>query len=336
VLSPVGSYDITPSLNDPDGKLVNYTVTTHNGTLNVTPATLIGTADNKNRVYGESNPVFTAIYTGFVNSENASIVTGTLASSTTANTNSPVGSYPITVSGQSAPNYTIHYVDGTLCRASPLMVTAENKSRAARPIQCSPPPTLASSAACNVLTGTLTFRPRLAASPVGSYPIEATGVSATNYSLSFSNGTLTVSAFALTVTADNQSRTYGSVNPTLTGILTGVQNGDHITVNYTTSADTNSSVGTYDIVPHLTDPDGKLSNYSVTTNTGTLHVTAASLTVTAANESRPYGTANPAATGTLIGVQNGDNITAIIRRLLILPVHWDLQHRPSLNDRTAN
>jgi hypothetical protein len=113
-LSPVGPYDITPSLNDPDRKLTNYVVTTNNGTLSVTPATLTGTADHKSRQYGETNPVFTVTYSGFVNSENASIVTGTLLSSTTAETNSPVGNYPITVGGQSAANYTINYVAGTL------------------------------------------------------------------------------------------------------------------------------------------------------------------------------------------------------------------------------
>src|SRR6185436_7565058 len=40
------------------------------------------------------------------------------------------------------------------------------------------------------------------------------------------------------------------------------------------------------------------------------NIAAASLTVTAANQSRAYGVANPVLTGTLTGVQGGDNITA--------------------------
>ena len=33
--------------------------------------------------------------------------------------------------------------------------------------------------------------------------------------------------------------------------------------------------------------------------------------MTASNQSRIYGAANPALTGSLVGVQNGDNITAV-------------------------
>ena len=43
---------------------------------------------------------------------------------------------------------------------------------------------------------------------------------------------------------------------------------------------------------------------------GTLTVTQAVLTVTAANANRFYGDANPAFTGTIVGLKNGDNITA--------------------------
>src|SRR5205814_2818296 len=57
--SSAGNYDIVPSLNDPDSKLGNYSLTANNGTLAVTPASLLGTADNKSRVYGQTNTVFT-------------------------------------------------------------------------------------------------------------------------------------------------------------------------------------------------------------------------------------------------------------------------------------
>jgi hypothetical protein len=119
-----------------------------------------------------------------------------------------------------------------------------------------------------------------------------------------------VTAAALTVTADNHSRVYGSANPTLTGTLTGLQNGDNITASYSTSANAGSPIGVYNISPALNDPTSKLTNYSVTINDGTLTVTAAALTVTVDNQSRVYGSANPTLTGTLTGVQNSDNITA--------------------------
>ena len=315
VLSPVGPYDITPSLSDPDGKLANYAVSSTSGTLTINPAVLIGTADNKSRLYGETNPVFTVTYTGFVNSENASIVTGTPSTSTTAETNSPVGNYPISVSGQSAPNYTIQYMNGTLSvTPAQLLVTADDKSRAygqTNPVFTATLSGFVNGESSNVLGGALAFTTAADTnSPVGTYPIEVSGLSATNYSVIFSNGTLSVLPYALVVTADDQARAYGAANPTLSGSLVGVQNGDNVTASYSTVADTNSVVGNYDIVPQLSDPDSKLSNYSVTTNRGTLHVTAASLVVTANDQSRVYGSPNPSLTGTVTGVQNNDGITA--------------------------
>src|SRR5207247_9232208 len=74
---------------------------------------------------------FTVTYTGFVNNEGTNVSTGELAGSTSAETNSPVGTYPISVSGQSAANYSIVYVDGTLrVTAGLLTVTSDNQSRA--------------------------------------------------------------------------------------------------------------------------------------------------------------------------------------------------------------
>src|SRR5208337_2717502 len=76
----------------------------------------------------------------------------------------------------------------------------------------------------------------------------------------------------LVVTAANQWRTYGAANPALTGTVTGLQNGDDITATFGTSATPGSPVGTYAIVPSLSDPDGELTNYNVTINNGTLTI----------------------------------------------------------------
>jgi hypothetical protein len=69
-------------------------------------------------------------------------------------------------------------------------------------------------------------------------------------------------------------------------------------------------VGTYNIQVALNDPNNVLTNYSVTTNTGTLTIAPAALLVSADNQSRSYGAPNPPLTGTVAGLQNGDNITA--------------------------
>ena len=242
-------------------------------------------------------------------------MTGTLVTSTSADTNSPIGTYPISASGQSAPNYTISYVDGALTvTPADLLVQADDKNRAygqANPAFTATITGFLNGDGTNIFGGALAFTTVADTnSPIGTYPIEVSGVTATNYSITFSNGTLTVAPYALVVTADNQSRAYGTSNPTLTGTLVGVQNGDDITATYSTVADATSSIGNYDILPALVDPGSKLTNYSVTVNNGTLTVTTAALTVTADDQSRLYGAANPTLTGNIVGIQNSDNITA--------------------------
>ena len=103
--------------------LHNYTIAYVSGALTVNPATLTVTADNKSRIFGTSNPVLTASYTGFVAGETlaTSGVTGSPDLSTTATAASPVGSYPITVQNGSltAVNYNFSFVNGTLSVVAP-------------------------------------------------------------------------------------------------------------------------------------------------------------------------------------------------------------------------
>ena len=124
------------------------------------------------------------------------------------------------------------------------------------------------------------------------------------------SGNLTITPAALTVAAANATRLYGDPNPAFTGTITGIKNGDNITATYSTTATAASPVGTYPITPALVDPTGKLGNYTVTSTNGTLTITPAPLSVVAANATRFYGDPNPAFTGTITGIKNGDNITA--------------------------
>ncbi|HLX60752.1 MAG TPA: MBG domain-containing protein [Planctomycetota bacterium] len=153
-----------------------------------------------------------------------------------------------------------------------------------------------------------------ATSPIGNYTIVPTlsdpGNRLNNYTVSSTNGTLTINAAPLVVTPDNFSRAYGSANPSLTGTVIGIQNGDNISATFASNANTTSIVGAYSITSTLQDPQNKLSNYAVTQNSGTLTVTQAPLTVTAANAGRTYGTANPTFTGSIVGIQNNDAISA--------------------------
>ncbi|HZS26607.1 MAG TPA: MBG domain-containing protein [Candidatus Angelobacter sp.] len=114
----------------------------------------------------------------------------------------------------------------------------------------------------------------------------------------------------LVVTAMNAGRFYGDANPQFTGTVTGLIPGDTITVTYSSVADSGSSVGDYQIVPTLNDPDNHLGRYNVVVNNGTLSVAPAPLSIVADDLSRAAGQPNPAFTGTVTGVKNGEAISA--------------------------
>jgi len=79
-------------------------------------------------------------------------------------------------------------------------------------------------------------------------------------------------------------------------------------VNYSTSADTNSPIGSYNIVP--TALGALLTNYTVIISNGTLVVSAgAAQCHSRLINPRVYGTTNPPFTGSIIGIQNNDAIS---------------------------
>ena len=112
----------------------NYTFSFVNGSLTINPATLTVTANNTNRVYGAANPVFTASYTGFVNGDTVSVLSGAPSLTTTATASSSVAGSPYTITAAqgtlSAANYTFSFVNGTLTvTPATLTVTANNTNR---------------------------------------------------------------------------------------------------------------------------------------------------------------------------------------------------------------
>ena len=304
--SPVGTYPITATVSGPASG--NYTITVNAGTLTVTTAPLTVTVGNASRPYGTANPTFTSTVSGALNGD-----TFTNTYTTTATINSPVGTYPIndTVGGPAASNYTITVVPGTLTITTAtvaLNVAVNNASRAYG--AANPAFTSTITGALNGDTFTITYATTATAtSPVGTYPIVPTvsGSAAGNYNITTTNGTLTVTTAALTVTANNASRVYGTANPTFTGTITGLVNGDTVTATYSSSAVANSPVGTYAIVPTVT---GVSSNYTLTTVNGTLTITQNqnSLVVNVNSAARVYGAPNPAFSGTVTGVLPGDDV----------------------------
>src|SRR5262249_28163439 len=152
-----------------------------------------------------------------------------------------------------------------------------------------------------------------AASAVGTYPITAGGaVAGANYTISYVNGTLTVTPAALTISAADKTRAYGAANPALTVTYSGFVNGDtaaSLTTppTVTTSATAASPVGT-SATPASAAAS---SNYTISYVAGTLTVTRAALTITANDESRAYGAPNPPLTVGYSGFVNGDTAASL-------------------------
>jgi hypothetical protein len=109
--SPVGTYPITVE----KGTVTNGNVKFANGTLTITKAPLTVGVQNESIQEGDDIPAFNLTYDGFRNGDTeATAFTTRPVASTTATKASPVGTYPITVSGGAAGNYALTYTSGTL------------------------------------------------------------------------------------------------------------------------------------------------------------------------------------------------------------------------------
>ncbi|HWR16996.1 MAG TPA: chitobiase/beta-hexosaminidase C-terminal domain-containing protein [Terriglobales bacterium] len=116
------------------------------------------------------------------------------------------------------------------------------------------------------------------ASPITSgsnppYAITCAGAGAANYTFTYAQGQLTVMPTTLIVTPHSYTRPEGEPNPVLAGTISGVKNNDPITALYSTTATASSPVGTYPITATVSDGGtGRLANYNLTLENGTLNV----------------------------------------------------------------
>ena len=93
-----------------------FTITRNPGKLIINKKEVTVTAENKSKVYGADNPELTYIASGFVGGDSLTTLNIVPTLTTTAETTSPVGNYPITFSNPTAEtdNYTIKYENATL------------------------------------------------------------------------------------------------------------------------------------------------------------------------------------------------------------------------------
>ncbi len=302
----------------------NYIATTTiNQQLTINKAFLTITADTLRKVYGAANPALTVTYNGFVNGDTNASLTTQPTVGTTANVASAVGVYPITVAGAASANYLITYRPGTLtvgqnsqilAYASPASVKTYGDADFSLPATSSSG-LLVSYTSSNPEVATVDASGTVHVISTGSTTFTASQPGNANY-LAAAPVThiLTVNKASLAVTSANQSKTYGAVNPPFTATYTGFVNGDtnaSLTTppTFSTTAATASAVGTYSIIA----TNAAAANYSITYTDGTLTVVKAALTISADNQTRVTGLANPTLTVSYTGFTNGDtpaNLTA--------------------------
>ena len=264
----------------------------------IEPAKLTARVNDASRVYGEDDPVFTINYTGFVNNEDVSVLTTQPTVSTTANTNSDIGTYPLTLCGGKAKNYTFEYEEGTLTiNKATLTINVDNATKVygkENPAFSLSYSGLKNNETAPAWTEVPTFTTEaIETSDVGTYAVNVT-CEPKNYEATIKSGTLSITQAPLTIGVGNATRAYCGNEPEYSYIYSGFVNGDEEDVLtqkpiIQTEATYTSNVGDYTITP----TGAQAKNYAISYESGTLTITQVLLTVRAVSETRNYGKENP-------------------------------------------
>jgi hypothetical protein len=248
-------------------------------------ALLTVTADNQSRLVGQANPTFTYHTTGFVYGQTAAVLSGAPDISTTADTSSPVGPYPITptLGTLSAANYSFSFVNATLTVAQGAQTITFNalpdRTYGVAPFAL----TATASSGLTVTYGTAgpctESGSTLTITGVGTCSVTAYQLGDVTYPAAAPiTRTFTVNPAPLTITAQNATKIQGDPNPALSALISGFVLSETPAVltsspSCDTTATTSSPVGPYPI----TCSGAAADNYAIGYVDATLTVTAGGL-----------------------------------------------------------
>jgi sugar lactone lactonase YvrE len=318
--SAAGTYPINIALGTLKSK--NYTFAFTASSLIVQKGTLTVTPKSVAMTYGQATPTPAYTVSGYLGKDTqATAFTGTPAFTTTAGPKVKPGSYPVTATAGSmvAHNYNVVFGSSTVTIAKAVLQVIP---QAVSITYGSKAPSLTYSFTGFVngdTTATVQGAPVLTttAGPTaaaGIYAITATQGTLTSpdYTFSFSPAAYTIAKAAVTITANNQTITYGSTPAAATYTVTGLVKGDTAATAITgtpklvTTVTSNSPVGSYP----ASIAAGALSahNYTVVLKPGVITVAPAALTVVANDRTMKVGAAVPALTYTVNGLLSSDAI----------------------------
>lgn len=276
--SNVGDYTLTAS----GGVAGNYELVYEPGVLTITKAPLSAKVNDATKVYGSPNPAFTIDYFGLKNEETAPQWSTNISFKTEADQGSAVGKYEVNAINGVPINYDMGEITaGSLTiTPAPLTIKANDATRQ----YYSSMPQLSYS--CNGFVNgedenVLTTKPQLTttaslSSDVGTYPIKVSDATSPNYSISFVNGTLTITKRTLIASVGNYERDYNKENPDFEIKYDGFAGNDNENVFISkpqakTTATKTSDVGTYTIDVSGGDAD----NYQFSYTSGVLTINKA-------------------------------------------------------------
>jgi autotransporter-associated beta strand protein len=257
-----------------------------------------------------------ATYSGFVNGDNSAGLGGSLAYGGSSQGAVNAQTYNISPSGlTSGLGYELTYIDGRLTiTPAALTVTASNAAKTYGQTVAFNGSEFTSSGLKNgetigsvsLTSGGAAATAGVSGSPYAITPSAAAGGSfnAGNYAITYANGRLTVNPAALTVTANNGTKTYGNTL-TFNGTeftSSGLQNGETIGGVSLTSGGAAATAGVtgspYAITPsNATGGSFNAGNYTIAYVNGHLTVVPPTLSACVANPTAPGCTAvlpNPA------------------------------------------
>ncbi len=268
--------------------------------LTVAAAPLTITASSGSFTYGGTVPAIMASYSGFVNGDTSTSLTTQPTCTTTATSSSPASppTYSSSCSGAADPNYTISYVNGSVTvTARSLTITASSGSFT----YGGTVPAIAASYSGFVngdTSASLTTQPTCTTTATSSspaspptYPSSCSGAADSNYTISYVNGSVTVTARSLTITASSGSFTYGGTVPAITASYSGFVNGDTSTSLTTQPTCTTTATSTSPVSPptYPSSCSGAADqNYTIGYVNGSVTINAAPVTATAGSYSGVY------------------------------------------------
>lgn len=206
--SGVGEYALSTS----ECEALNYDLKEiASGTLTITPAPLTIQAHDATRKYYSDEPAFSYACYGFVNGDNANVLTSTPTLTTTATLTSSVGTYEIKVGETSTPNYSISYINGTLTITKRTLIAsvgnyerAYNEENPAFEVELEGFAGGEDEKVISAMPSAQTLATKT--SDVGSYRIDVSGGNADNYNFSYTSGTLTINKAEQTITWNQDLR----------------------------------------------------------------------------------------------------------------------------------